>query len=685
MNRMDQANQTDRLDQANQTDRTDQANQTNQVADPLEKKIELAGLPEKKTPAMVVKAKRRFFKKPGKKTLIISGLAVVFLLVLIPLLVVIPVLSIKKNALALSSEGQAIYASFQTQDLAGATQKIESTRVLLGELNRSYRRLIWIRYLPYFGNFYKDGERLVKGTGYLLDAAEVTTKALEPYADILGFVGTEEKETEAMTAEDRIFLALDTLDKIQPHLDEIAAKLQLAQGEVDQIEAGRYPEELAGRKVREKVVVLKDTVDGVAQLTGQIQPIVGFLKPLMGVPDKKQYLLLFQNDAELRPTGGFMTAYALLTVNNGKLTPGSSFDIYTLDARFGNRLPAPEPIKNYLPKVSSWHLRDMNLSPDFAESMQVFWENAESSLRSGQIDGIIAVDTNVLVDILEVLGPIGVAEWGNFTAESDPRCDCPQVFYELEAYADRPVGTLKEERKGIIGPLMHSILLNAMGSPRKKWPQFFNVALENIQEKHILLYFFDEEIQKAAEALNAGGTIKEFEGDYLHLNDTNFGGAKSNMFIEETVTQDIEVGDDGSVVKTVTVEYRNPAPPSDCNLERGELCLNGLYRDWIRLYVPRGSELLESSGSEVEIKTYEELGKTVFEGFYGDSSPLRPQGKAQITFKYKLPFQVKKGQEYRLLIQKQPGAKNHLYVVNSGGRQVEEFELATDRELKLKI
>lgn len=662
-------------------------------SDPLENKISFSAASSLESPEPPVAPKtepaappkRRFLRRPDKKTLVIWGAFTLFLVVFILVAMVIPLLNIKKSVSALNSETQAIYASFQIQDLASATRGIEIARQDLDDLAKNYRRLVWVKYVPFFGHFYKDGERLAKSGFYLLDAAEVTTRALEPYADILGFRGAEKTDTETMTAEDRIFLALDTLDKIQPHLDEISAKLQLARAEIDQINADRYPEEIAGKKIREKVVLLKDTVDGVAELTGQVQPIVGFFKPLMGVPEKKQYLLLFQNDAELRPTGGFMTAYALLTVDNGKLIPGPSFDIYTLDARFGNRLPAPEPIKNYLPKVNNWHLRDMNLSPDFAQSMQTFWENAESSLRSGKIDGIIAVDTKVLVDILEVLGPIGVAEWGSFTAENDPRCDCPQVFYELEAYADRPVGTVREERKGIIGPLMHSILLNAMGSPRKMWPQFFNVVLENIQEKHILLYFFDGEIQKATEALNAGGTIKEAEGDYFHLNDTNFGGAKSNMYIEETVTQDIEIADDGTVTKSVTIEYRNPAPPSDCNLERGELCLNGLYRDWVRLYVPEGSELLESRGSEVEVKTYEELGKTVFEAFYGDESPLRPQGKAELAFKYKLPFKAEKGQEYKLSIQKQPGAKSHLYVINVNGKSVQEIELDTDKELKFKI
>jgi len=228
---------------------------------------------------------------------------------------------------------------------------------------------------------------------------------------------------------------------------------------------------------------------------------------------------------------------------------------------------------------------------------------------------------------------------------------------------------------------MHSILANAMGSPRKKWPEFFNIGLAAIQEKHLLVYFFDEELQQAMEALNAAGRIKEAEGDYFHLNDCNFAGAKSDMFIERSVKQEIEITGDGTVTKLITVDYRNPAPPSNCNLEAGELCLNGLYRDWVRLYVPQGSELIEATGTEIETKVYEDLGKTVFETFYGDQAPLRPEGRKQLTFKYKLPFKLEKGEDYQLLIQKQPGTYNPEYEIILG-RQQEIFELTTDRHLQ---
>ena len=623
-------------------------------------------------------------KKFRKKQWFIGGGIAVFLVVLLVFFLVLPLLQIKKQAGVFTSEAKGIYEGFQNQDFNQAVEKIDLTKTEFEKLKYSYRKMVWLRGVPLMAGYYRDGQYLFNSGGYLLEAADLVVEALEPYADLLGLDEVEEekedKEAE-MTTEERLILVLDTLDKIQPNLDKIGEKLDLAQEEIDKINPRRYPESLFGKKIRENVVSLINTIDGTAQTVKEVKPIISHLKPILGVDESKNYLLLFQNDAELRPTGGFLTAYAILSVDQGKLSTSNSHDIYSLDDHFGNRLKAPEPILTYHKNVFNWHLRDMNLSPDFKVSMDTFLENYDKVEDKDKLDGVIAVDTQVLVNLLEVLGPIGVSGFGNFSAENDARCDCPQVFYELEVYADQPVAGLKEERKGIIGPLMHSILLNAMGSPRKQWPLFMNVLFTNIAEKHLLLYFFEENIQKTMEVLNASGRIKEYDGDYLHVNDCNFAGAKSNMFIKESFLQEIEVEADGSIVKTLTIDYKNPAPPSNCNLEAGELCLNGLYRDWVRVYVPKGSELIEVKGSEVEAKTYQDLGKTVFEAFYGDQSPLRPLGRAQLIFKYQLPFKYDKSQPYKILIQKQPGTYGYENVINFNGQE-QTFELKTDREIK---
>ena len=105
----------------------------------------------------------------------------------------------------------------------------------------------------------------------------------------------------------------------------------------------------------------------------------------------------------------------------------------------------------------------------------------------------------------------------------------------------------------------------------------------------------------------------------------------------------------------MTITYRNPQPWSNCNLESGGLCLNGEYRDWLRLYLPQGSQLIKATNSLTKVTTYNEANKTIFEAYL----KLRPPGFYRLSFDYLLPFTWKEWKEngYPILIQKQAGAK----------------------------
>jgi hypothetical protein len=150
--------------------------------------------------------------------------------------------------------------------------------------------------------------------------------------------------------------------------------------------------------------------------------------------------------------------------------------------------------------------------------------------------------------------------------------------------------------------------------------------------------------------------------------------------MNETVDSSYAVKD-GVVTKTVTINYKNPFPASDCNLERGGLCLNAEYRDWIRVYVPKGSELVDNKGSQVKMTMYDDLGKTVFEGFL----TVRPQGGATYSLTYKLPFKLSNGSPLPVLIQKQPGAKDFPYQLIVNGKTLDSFNLSSDKETKLSL
>lgn len=611
-----------------------------------------------------------------KKTGVILSLLI--LVLTLGVLVGIPARQIYKDANIARDHLQITYGDIKKQDLVRAKKSLEDSNKKLIALSGSVNKLNWFGSIPVVGAYQKDLKSVVNAGIAGVEAGQIAVQAIEPYADLLGL--EEGTSFVNKSTEDRLQTAITTIDKLSPSLEKIAVKLKVVRDEIETIDPDRYPEKVKDQEVRSKIVNAKNQIDELADLFIDARPFLTALPSLFGVEDEKTYLFLFQNDKELRPTGGFITAYAYFRMHKGKIEVIRSDDIYNLDNARRKKVPAPEEILKYHKNVYELTLRDSNLSPDFKVSMLQFEELYDDVSGKLDIDGIFALDTQMLVEAMKILGPIN-AYGTTFTTEPDKRCGgCPQVVYELEDYADARVGYVRNNRKDIIGVLMSQIMQKALGvSPGQYWGKLFQMTLNEVGEKHFIAYFHDKDAQDGAEALNFAGRIKKFNGDYLHINDTNFAGAKSNMFTNHNVDQEIDIAKDGTVTKTLTLNYKNTAPGSPgCNLERGGLCLNGLLRNWLRVYVPEGSELMDFKGSEMDPVEKNELGKTVFEGFF----TVRPEGQAQIKISYKLPFKVD-SKEYKMLIQKQPGTEGHEYTVNINGKRVDEFELLTDKELKL--
>lgn len=570
---------------------------------------------------------------------------------------------------------QSAYNSIKTQDLDGTKKHLEEAKKSFESAQKTLIVFTPLRLIPILGGYVSDAQRGVSAAGSGISAASHLIEAITPYADVLGLKG--EGTFLGGTAQERLVKAVETLSLVDPQLDQVGKDLKKVKEDVDKIASWRYPNFLP-KKPGEKIEQAKIAVSQAESLIVDLRPLIKVLPEIMGQNGERKYLVLFQNDKELRPTGGFITAFALFRVNNGIIASEGSEDIYRLDDTLLKKVPAPDIIKKYLGGVSSLHLRDSNLSPDYKASMETFKSLYDATSANKKIDGIFALDTHFVLSLIEVLGPIE-AYGTKFTTDIVPTCDCHQIIYELERYADEPTAYEKGSRKDIIGVLMSQMMDKAFKASKGSWPKLVETGINNLREKHLLLYFLNSQNQEAVEKINFAGRLYNYEGDYLHINEANFGGAKSNLYIQEKVKQVIKKDKD-QINKKVTIEYKYPRRMDNCSLERKSgLCLAGIYRDYIRIYVPIGSKLIKSSGTEVAIVASEDLGKTVFDGFF----TVRPEGTAKIELEYSVPIKAEK--EYKLLIQKQPGIEGHTYEIEAFGRKQRPFPLTTDKELIVKI
>ncbi len=631
--------------------------------------------------------------KRNKKAIRIAGIVLVVLLVvtgIFGVLLGIPAFAVYKESQILAQKGQALKASIATNDISVVKAELQTFEGALGSFQGKFKGMALMKPLPILGAYYQDGEHGIQAGLYGIQAAKLLLETVEPYADIIGFKGAASKvaTSGAENANNRLEFLINTIKGVTPKIGEISEKAALAEKELETIDPSRYPENFRGIKVREQLTQYLDLAKQGTTVLAQSKPLVEQAPYLLGVDEPRKYLLIFQNDSELRPTGGFLSAYSIIEISKGKFRSVSSNDIYMLDDKYKPSIQAPDIFPEYLAGIyvanNKFRLRDMNWSPDFRTSMEMFLPEAQKAGLTG-FDGVIMVDTKVLGNLLEVIGRVGVPGFGNFGTQTDKRCNCPEYIYVLQDYTsvEGPVVWSQDEpgkiifapanygknRKDILGVLMNSVLSNTLGQPKEKLPALFQAAWDSVIGKDVQMYMFDPDAQAALESFNLAGRIQETTGDYLHINNANLGGRKSNLYATNEVAQTFKRNSDGSVEKTVEITYKNP--------QKYDGWLNSVLPTYTRIYVPKGSTLIKADGFETPGETFEELGKTVFAGGF----KLRPEGSKKITVTYKIPGTY--GGTLQTLIQKQPGVES-LYTV-TGNRQVEEFMLLQDKAMTIRL
>lgn len=605
--------------------------------------------------------------KKNKRLKVVSAVIILFLLVGY-LFIWRPISKIKAQGNVLMGSAKELKDAFSKNDIDLVKSKLNDFSGKYKNFQSASKSVYWAAFIPHVADF----KRGVEAGAYMVSAGTSAVVAIEPYADLIGFKKGETSFAER-SAEDRLQTAVLTLDKLLSKIDPISADIKAAEELIEQINPDRYPKKLGKTVVRDNIINVKEQFKGMSSLFVDAKPLIKKLPDILGADEEQTYLVLFQNDKERRATGGFLTFYTVFKVKQGKLVIDRSDDIYSLDENIAVHPAAPREILTYHKNVTRFYIRDSNYSPDFVESVKLFESLYEKSGSKVAYDGIIALDSKILVDMLTIFGDTEVGGLV-FSAKTDQRCDCPQVIYQLFDIVDRPVGYIKENRKGILGDLMYALFYRALGfSPSRYWGTLAQTMYKNMQEKHILLNFKDEEIQKSVEKLNFAGRINDYKGDYLHINNVNFAGAKSNLFVSEAIVSKSDEKS-GKVEREVTVNYRNPYPHSDCNLERGGLCLNATLRNWVRVYVPKGSKLVEFQGSSKKVQTYDDLGKTVFEGYL----EVPTEGKATIVVKYTLPDALK-AKDYSLLFEKQAGVESQEIDVKLNGKTLYKGPITADR------
>jgi len=318
---------------------------------------------------------------------------------------------------------------------------------------------------------------------------------------------------------------------------------------------------------------------GVALLDGYAEHQELFAE-LLGAHGPRIYLFLFQNNHELRATGGFIGSYALLDVNQGKIRRFFVDGIFNPDGQLKENIVPPKPIQ----KISAgWSLHDSNWFPDFptsAEKAIFFYEKTGGPT----VDGIITLTPEVLERILKLVGPVELPEYG-VTIDAENFIGIIQE--EVEVKYDRE----ENNPKRILGDLTETILQEFLSfrHPKETWSLGTTLATL-LNEKHILLYSRHPEIESLIRGAGWAGEVLDVPHDYLSVIHTNINGYKTDGVIQESIVHESRIGSDGRVIDTVAITRKHEGGNTPYEW------WNKVNADYMRVYVPKGSRLISADG-----------------------------------------------------------------------------------------
>lgn len=613
----------------------------------------------------------RFKLKLFLKSVLITILATFGVLLFISLILAIIIYpkakTFQTKVEATYNQAKVLEASLKDKDIKKAEKDLVKLQSNVDETKSEFRKLSFLKFVPFAAGYYSDGDHLLNIATIGVGLGKDSLAAVDPFSDVLGFKGAKSELTAEKKAE---VLVTEVIPKLLPLVDEMSEKIDKIQVEMDKVDPNHYPTSLTikGLKVRETLVFAKKTLADAKTIIPEIKPLLLAAPEIAGQPDQKNYLLLFQNDKELRPTGGFITSYALARVKGGRLLDVESDDIYQLDKRYTKTEKSPVPIAKYLGNYML-PIRDSNISPDYKVAAQKFESMYNTIPKMPKVSGVFALDTEFVRAFLEVTGPIRTKKTKEVFSAQNNRLGIPDVVYKLELHAEK-INSGKTDRKGILGELMDALIEKVSNAKADEMEKYIKVFIKEVQEKHILFYFHNSAVQNFVEKYNGAGQIMGYDGDYFHLNNSNFGGLKGNLYIKQKVVQDIKIDSDGTVTKKIEVTLTNPV--------KADGWLSSIYLNWMRIFVPEDSKLIDKKVYK-DFTSGIELGKE----FYAGWGPTYPLNSSVTSFTYRLPFKVKAGQPYRMRIQKQPGVSEVTMIIKINGVEKENFKLRTDKDLSI--
>lgn len=430
---------------------------------------------------------------------------------------------------------------------------------------------------------------------------DVTTEVLDPAVEVGSALNPGELRADDGTID------LASLRESAPALAQISGSAAALNERTAALDTDTYVGQVtdAAESFRAQLGDLSNLLTNTS-LAAQVLP------EMLGETTPTSYFLAFQTGSESRGTGGLMGGFAIVDADRGRITLDELARNTELQPSYDPIDLGPDFARNYAQYDATSNWQNANVSPHFpytGEILRSIWQQ-----ESGQsVDGVLATDPVALSYILDVVGPVILADGEQITADNVVDLTQSQAYFRFEDDNNARKEYLQSIAAGVFAKVQGSIssperLLEAIG--------------RGVSERHTAVWSANPEIQAALSGTPIAHEVPEDAAPYAAVVVNNGAGGKLDYYLRRDTAYTAESCEGDTRRTQITATVTNTAPAQEYpryiagrqNESTAYEGPPGTNRSVLEVFTTTGSELVDATldGQKTFLLTMTERGRPVF-------------------------------------------------------------------------
>lgn len=521
----------------------------------------------------------------------------------------------------------------------------------ISRVENSFERVYWIFKIIGMREQYSNLFQVVQGTKYLSESTENLVVGLRPFGQyIKDFEPSIELDTEGSSKSIKEYSQyLTAIDNNKYQLQEGIYKMALAQNVIDSVDTRKFPKFLTTY-----VLQYKDLIEQINNTVKPLEKVSQFLPDILGLDERKRYLILLQDSGEIRSTGGWISSYAVVAIEDGQIRELFVDDIYNAQAILklkGETYRTPSSLTQALPDIIfSFPL--VNWNPNMDRVLLTSEQYIYDLDQGNSLDGVITLDIIFIQKLLD--------EWGGIQVPGESDLITSENLYQniFETYSGEQPEDIRKST--FLTDFFDAVITKIFSSKLTNNSSLYTAISESIEEKHILLTFKNSVARAYADENGWDGNLdSKFQSTPINI-DWNWGGNKTNLYIKKNHTLDMDIKDENIIDYTYQIAIQNDSSKEE--YPQGE------YKNYVRIYIPYDATVTSIRGIiGNKYNIYEEDGYKVIAGWF--NIPIKETATLEIKYRIERgenssDFILKKTDSHYKIdidIYKQPGSRKDAY------------------------